>query len=201
MIDGVSGAYVVSNGDARTLMLQLFSESLVGRYSCMDGSGEEFIINITTGLLLIIIVYCLARIIDQVYHTHMIPGNPVLIQSQVVMGLKGSFLRPSLPFFSVFGSGDPEPVPSNYSWYFNGHAIYVNRAVDSSVVDVNTLFDRVTYNRITLRQRVESSVEGTYVSVVNTAAGEARVSITINIEGQSHATKGKISSPDIVVYI
>ena len=101
------------------------------------------------------------------------------------MGLKGGFLRSSLPFLSVFGSGDPQPEPSDYSWYFNGDLIFANGSVDSSVVDVNGLFDRVTYNRITLKQRIDSSVEGTYVSVVNTTAGEINVTITMNMEGQS----------------
>ena len=100
------------------------------------------------------------------------------------MGLEGDSLRPSLPFFSVFGSGDPQPEPSDYSWYFNGDLIFANGAVDSSVVDVNTVFDRVTYNRITLKQRVDSSVEGVYMSVVNTTAGQTNVSITVNVEGE-----------------
>ena len=47
VIDGVSGVYVVSNRDATILMLQLFSESLVGQYSCRDGAEAEFIINIS----------------------------------------------------------------------------------------------------------------------------------------------------------
>ena len=43
---GVSGVYVGTSG--AILMLQLFSESLVGQYTCRDGN-EEFIIHITTG--------------------------------------------------------------------------------------------------------------------------------------------------------
>ena len=46
LASGVSGIYI-SSGDARILMLQLFSESLVGQYTCRDGN-EEFIIHITT---------------------------------------------------------------------------------------------------------------------------------------------------------
>ena len=52
LADGVSGVYVVSSGNVRILMLQLFSEDLVGEYVCRnDGSGEEFIINISTGII------------------------------------------------------------------------------------------------------------------------------------------------------
>ena len=47
--DEVSGVYVVSSGNMRILMLQLFSEDLVGEYVCMDESGEEFVINLSTG--------------------------------------------------------------------------------------------------------------------------------------------------------
>ena len=57
--------------------------------------------------------------------------------------------------------------------------------MDSSIIDVNTVFNGVTYNRITLKQRIVSSVEGTYVSVVNTTAGGINVTITMNVEGQS----------------
>ena len=49
VMDGVSGAYVVSNRDATILMLQLFSESLVGQYFCRDEAEAEFIMNISTG--------------------------------------------------------------------------------------------------------------------------------------------------------
>ena len=45
---GVSGIYVVTSGNARVLMLQLFSDSLVGQYTCSD-ENKEFVINITTG--------------------------------------------------------------------------------------------------------------------------------------------------------
>ena len=48
--DGVSGVYVVSSGNMRILMLQLFTEDLVGEYVCMDESGEEFVVNISTGI-------------------------------------------------------------------------------------------------------------------------------------------------------
>ena len=63
VIDGVSGVYVVSNGDATILMLQLFSESLVGQYFCRDDAGAEFIINISTGAFfpLSIAVYILGE--------------------------------------------------------------------------------------------------------------------------------------------
>ena len=47
--DGVSGVYVVSSGNMRILMLQLFTEDFVGEYVCMDESGEEFVINLSTG--------------------------------------------------------------------------------------------------------------------------------------------------------
>ena len=110
-----------------------------------------------------------------------IAGNPVLVLGQEVIGLKKDILRQSLPFFSVFGSGDPQPEPSDYSWYFNGDAIFVNGSVDSSVVDV---FDRVTYSRITLKQRIDYSVEGTYVSVVTTTAGQTSVLIKVDVQGQ-----------------
>ncbi|CAI7990187.1 Receptor-type tyrosine-protein phosphatase gamma, partial [Geodia barretti] len=151
--DGVSGVYVVSSGNMRILMLQLFTEDLVGEYVCMDESGEEFVVNIST-------------------------GNPVLIPSREVIGLKRDISRTSLPFFSVFGSGDPQPQPTDYSWYFNGDPIFVNGVQDSSVVDVAAL----TFNMITLKQKIDSGVEGTYVSVVNTSAGETNVSITLNVE-------------------
>ena len=110
-----------------------------------------------------------------------IAGNPVLVLGQEVIGLKKDILRQSLPFFSVFGSGDPQPEPSDYSWYFNGDPIFVNGSVDSSVVDV---FDRVTYSRITLKQRIDYSVEGTYVSVVTTTAGQTSVLIKVDVQGQ-----------------
>ena len=113
------------------------------------------------------------------------PGNPVLIPSREVIGLKRDISRTSLPFFSVFGSGDPQPQPTDYSWYFNGDPIFVNGVQDSSVVDITALFT-VAFNMITLKQKIDSGVEGTYVSVVNTSAGETNVSITLNVEGQLH---------------
>ena len=48
LASGVSGVYVVTSGNARVLMLQLFSDSLVGQYTCSD-ENKEFVINITTG--------------------------------------------------------------------------------------------------------------------------------------------------------
>ena len=102
-----------------------------------------------------------------------------------MIGLERDILRTSLPFFSVFGSGDPEPQPANYSWYFNGAPIFVNGVQDNSIVDVNSLF-MVTFNTITLKRTVDSRVEGTFVSIVNTSAGETNVSITLNVEGQLH---------------
>ena len=113
-----------------------------------------------------------------------IAGNPVLVLGQEVIGLKKDVLRQSLPFFSVFGSGDPQPQPSDYSWYFNGDLIFVNGAVDSSVIDINTVFERVTNNRITLKQRIDYSVEGTYMSVVNTMAGQTSVLIKVDVQGE-----------------
>ena len=112
------------------------------------------------------------------------PGNPVLIPSREVIGLKRDIFRTSLPFFSVFGSGDPQPQPTDYSWYFNGDRIFVNGVQDSSVVDVDSLFSEVLCNMITLKQRIDSGVEGIYESVVNTTAGTTNISITLNTEGK-----------------
>ena len=101
-----------------------------------------------------------------------------------MIGLKRDIFRTSLPFFSVFGSGDPQPQPTDYSWYFNGDRIFVNGVQDSSVVDVDSLFSEVLCNMITLKQRIDSGVEGIYESVVNTTAGTTNISITLNVEGE-----------------
>ena len=118
-------------------------------------------------------------------HTHT-PGNPVLIPSREVLGLERSLRGSSLPFFGVFGSGDPQPLPTDYSWYFNGDPIFINGEIDNSAVDVNAQFDSVTFNRITLKSDINSPIEGTYVSIVNTTAGTTNVSITLDVQGESH---------------
>ena len=100
-----------------------------------------------------------------------------------MIGLERDIIRTSLPFFSVFGSGDPEPQPANYSWYFNGAPIFVNGVQDNSIVDIADLF-MVTFNMITLKRTVDSRVEGIYESVVNTTVGTTSVLITLKAEGE-----------------
>ena len=50
--DGVTGVHVVSSGDMKILMFRLFNESLEGQYVCRNEGGEEFVINVSTGVFL-----------------------------------------------------------------------------------------------------------------------------------------------------
>ena len=99
----------------------------------------------------------------------------------MVVGLDKTIVRTDFPSLLVFGSGNPQPVPSNYSWYLNGQPFFLNGAL------VNTVEGhiRVRFNSIILeKDNIPASIEGTYVSVVNTSAGEMNVSITVRIEGE-----------------
>ena len=98
----------------------------------------------------------------------------------MAVGLDKTIVRTDFPSLLVFGSGDPQPVPSNYSWYLNGQPFFLNG------VEVNTVEGhiRVRFNSIIFEKEIPASIEGTYVSVVNTSAGEMNVSITVSIEGE-----------------
>ena len=115
-------------------------------------------------------------------HTFELPqlaGNPILIPNRRVVGLRKGSRRAVAPSLTVFGSGNPHPSVYNYSWYFNGHAIYSN-GVQLSLVKGLIV---VRYNTVVLELQVDESVGGIYHSVVNTIAGEMNVSIEVNVEG------------------
>ena len=108
-----------------------------------------------------------------------------MIPSREVIGLNRDAVRQNSPLIRVFGSGEPEPSPSNYSWFFNGDPIFLNGRKDSSVINVDSVFVGVSFEQIALKSTIDSSIAGTYVSVVRTSEGETNVSVTVNVEGET----------------
>lgn len=85
--------------------------------------------------------------------------------------------------------------------YYYGYELHTDHHTTSSILAYRKVMTADSAQPLSPDLRVESSVEGTYVIVVKTTGGEAHISITMNIEGQSPAAKGKIGFPDEVVCI
>ena len=106
-----------------------------------------------------------------------LPGNPVLIPSSLVKGLKqGS--RADLASLTVFASGNPQPTGQDYSWYFNDEPLFIGGAE----VPGEQEYFSVKFNTIVLQPVIVSSIGGVYRSVVNTSAGEVTATIVLNVE-------------------
>ena len=106
------------------------------------------------------------------------PGNPVLIPSEIVKGLRQG-ARQDHPSLTVFGSGDPQPAVQNYSWFFNDEPLFIN---GSEVDGVDEQYLSVDFDSVVLRRVIEPSVGGVYRSVVSTSAGEVNATIVFNVE-------------------
>ena len=107
------------------------------------------------------------------------PGNPVLIPSEIVKGLRQGGARQDHPSLTVFGSGDPQPTVQNYSWFFNDQPLFIN---GDKVDGLDERYLSVNYDSVVLQRVIEPSVGGVYRSVVNTSAGEVNVTIVLNVE-------------------
>jgi hypothetical protein len=165
--DGESGVFVVAGSSKDDLTFQLFSEDQAREYACRDDRGAEFAMSITT-------------------------GNPVLIPGREVIGLDLNEVRHNSPNLHVFGSGNPQPTPSEYSWSFNDVVIFENGSAVGSVEGIV----EVLPTQITLRNNNLRSAGGLYTSTVRTTAGETNVSITVNIEVKPSPVLSVLSPAD-----
>lgn len=107
-----------------------------------------------------------------------IPGNPILVPKRKVIGLERG-LQTTNPSLNIFGSGNPQPTSTDYSWYFNGSAIYL-----SGVVVNGGAYTSVESNSIVLKNMITMNVGGLYESIVNTSNGITSVAIQLNVEGE-----------------
>ena len=119
-------------------------------------------------------------------HTHTrythTTGNPVLITNSDVIGYERDLVRINSPLLSVLGSGDPQPTPNSYSWYFNDDPIFLNGIKLGE--NVTGIFFEVRYNTISFERIITDAVGGIYRCELRTSAGVANVIIQLNVEGK-----------------
>ena len=120
-----------------------------------------------------------------------------MIATRHEIGLEAGFRSAGLTALNVFGSGTPQPSVANYSWYFNDEPLFVNGVKEDDV----TGYVLILFNTIFLRQTISVDVEGVYVSVLHTSAGEVNVTIQVNVAGEHYDTHVFVVHSHIHVHV